>query len=288
MSIPPPELLRLDRDLKLWHIPKAVIHDLRFQALCRARKQLILLTPIAAFSSLVAISFVGVAFDWFHTLVFVVGYVGGILLGDIFLWKWLPKSGDWNWRYNLALFIILTLLLYLIPSNISAPYTLIRYTIIGAFVGMFGIGIFDTLFSIFLSLVVVLSLGLNPMPIDTSHKLLIICIIITMMTGLLSSINIKSISRGLIPGIILAAIFGLVTTIVINLLSGTLIGVTSFATYTLAFLRLPFYLLWELPRSYWLSRQAQYSSIDAVRLWHKHPVHSDELIFFRYWACLSI
>src|SRR5207249_3923987 len=55
-------------------------------------------------------------------------------------------------------------------------------------------------------------------------------------------------------------------------------GIALIAAFILVFLRLPLYLLWELPRCITLSESARQHPDQARLLWYKQPLHYDECI----------
>ncbi|HSH81211.1 MAG TPA: ATP-binding protein, partial [Herpetosiphonaceae bacterium] len=59
---------------------------------------------------------------------------------------------------------------------------------------------------------------------------------------------------------------------------GVAVGVAVGVAYLVAFLRLPLYVGWELPRSLMLSGRAVRQPTHAASLWRKQPLHYDEVI----------
>jgi uncharacterized protein len=83
---------------------------------------------------------------------------------------------------------------------------------------------------------------------------------------------------GLAVGLAWSVVWSMSVSVLGNMAMGIAGGMAGGLAFLIMFLRLPIYLLWELPRTLQLSRYAQRHNEQAATLWHKQPIHYDEVI----------
>lgn len=276
----------LDEDLEIWKVATVVGADPRFQALCRARRTLLLGAPLTAtllLGGIVSLFIPG--FAWSFALLSAVGWTVGTALGDWWLSRpptharkrmsWLGQLGlglglglVFVWAMPIALFVL--------QPDLSLM--LVAFTVImGMIMGVVMVVLRDRAeFRVDLILFMGMIIGVVMGVVMGAVPSVVVGAVVGGALGMGSSVDLGR-TRRMIKGLVKGVFGGVVVSLPFALGLGVIGGVAFVTAYTITFLRLPTY-VWELPFSLWLSKRAVQAPASAAYLWQYQPLHYDEMI----------
>ena len=281
-------------DLRVWEVSSETSNDPRFCALCQARWGLLVSIPLCAVLLVGGLSILfGVAFNWHTSLLFSASYTAGTLLGDALFWRH-PRAVKWVLGWFLLLIgslYVVSLLTRFIPflepfdvltlpntiSSASSFQTVAGGVVLGAAMGVSGGVVFGAVLGAGLGATMGVSGGLSGSVEGAVVFGAVGGVVLGVVLGAEGGVVVGAVG-GVVFGAAMGVLVGVVGGAVFGVAGGAVFGVVLGAAFIIAFLRLPLYLLWELPWCRQLSDRAIRKPAQATWLWHKQPLHYDEII----------